>query len=682
MILHIRKALQVFSIISPITISNMQRLQLSLFLILMFAILIYGRTLSAAFYNNTEHPQEVTSLPKSFGNDTIIWSGFGTGINLSLPSNLRVEIPPNLEPVTVLQIFDDSISSSPLKIEISAQLTGYEGSEIWEQSKPNMQELYNLQELTSETRLIDSNMGKFRIIKIPNGEIWETEIYVDDVRYLIYGANNLGNISKLYELVLSGIKFTYDNQLPKQETTNQIEYKGTATNLFPNLKFPYNGTKTITCAYYEDDPNCHQLSLFALDFNLNYETVRAANTGIAHVSSDSCVGTYIWIVDGSEPSYFTLYGHLSSAILTGSVQQGNNIGISGATGSCSTGPHLHFLLNYNGNNIKPEPMCGQAGFLRWQVHSDCWSSCCGCLHSPFQEDRAEQWPQPNFAEQFGNSGFSANRLIDDVPPSCEVEAIEMSWSNTWPLQLFSWPAAADESGVAGYYIYWGPDPNGEGDIWVTEPAYTPTTANSEEGVFYLRAAAKDNVGNVSPWFTVATWGYDTQSPDGTLTVQGDVDTVQTLPIYLSITPVVDGGSPISMMRFSKDGEVWLDWEPFATTRFWQLEDESQPQTIYAQIQDASGNLSTVMTTTVQVDLTLQQPYGAGFTISCSTFAMSAGTQTGSSYTVHSTVGQPYETGQMQGGNYQVKSGYWSACGQSSTPPPINTHIYLPLIANP
>lgn len=66
-------------------------------------------------------------------------------------------------------------------------------------------------------------------------------------------------------------------------------------------------------------------------------------------------GNYIKIDHGG--GWSTAYLHLSDrrAAVGQQVKQGEVIGLSGSTGR-STGPHLHFIVYYNGQAVDPKPL--------------------------------------------------------------------------------------------------------------------------------------------------------------------------------------------------------------------------------------------------------------------------------------------------------------------------------------
>lgn len=316
----------------------------------------------------------VTSVSQA---NALIVPDQGMGLSLTLPSGSIVQMPTILEPISVIQITLGTASAfgQGAKVEIYAERLSeglvYESWQTLQQVAPNP---YNIREIHQESIQVDGKSGIFRTLESPVGNLWEVEIFANQVVYRISTLYQ-PQAEAFYHAVLAGIEFTGSSLLPPNEQVAAVQSGGGVPQAKPTLNFPFNGTKTITCAYYADDHSCHATSLYALDFNLNYEAVRAAHSGSLGRYSDSCSGKYAQIVYNSDTSYNTLYVHLDAYMgSTGSVSQGDYIARSGSTGSCASGPHLHFALRQNTTAIKPEPMCGQTGFLKGQVKTDCWPS--------------------------------------------------------------------------------------------------------------------------------------------------------------------------------------------------------------------------------------------------------------------------------------------------------------------
>lgn len=72
---------------------------------------------------------------------------------------------------------------------------------------------------------------------------------------------------------------------------------------------------------------------------------------------------------------------------------------------------------------------------------------------------------------------------------------------------FEWGEATDLiSGIAGYEVYWGRNPEGAASNWTESPVYDPGPV--APGVYYLRVRARDVAGNFSPWETLFTFRYE------------------------------------------------------------------------------------------------------------------------------------------------------------------------------
>jgi len=109
-------------------------------------------------------------------------------------------------------------------------------------------------------------------------------------------------------------------------------------------------------------------------------------------------------------------------------------------------------------------------------------------------------------------------LVDATPPSNPTSCMQLEGStqnNVWQCSVndpsFSWNGASDaHTNVAGYYCYWGPDPNGTSTSFTTSSIYDPPAVSS--GIYYLRVKTHDGVGNNATWKTLYIFKYDNSPP--------------------------------------------------------------------------------------------------------------------------------------------------------------------------
>ena len=99
-------------------------------------------------------------------------------------------------------------------------------------------------------------------------------------------------------------------------------------------------------------PGCSHVTLEASDYGLstNATVVATHNGRVIRSAVDSCLGNVIYVQSTCQGlSFFSIYAHLSSrSVATGSnVSRGTSIGRSGNTGSCTSGPHLHYGFKYS-----------------------------------------------------------------------------------------------------------------------------------------------------------------------------------------------------------------------------------------------------------------------------------------------------------------------------------------------
>lgn len=206
--------------------------------------------------------------------------------------------------------------------------------------------------------------------------------------------------------------------------------------------------------------------------------VRAAADGTVFVWAPKS-GTLILSHGGG---FYTMYTHMASSPVAQpdrAVARGEVIGTVGDRGTRGN-PHLHFTAF---------------------VADGPWAANRRSVPLSFVE--GYDLPEIGGCSQHGGTVMVASgEAPDTAPPTIAAlsEPIRVAADTAAPL---AWLPAEDQgSGVAGYRIYLGPDPQGISDWYVTAPeAATPPLA---AGSYLLRIQPIDRAGNAGAWTTVAT----------------------------------------------------------------------------------------------------------------------------------------------------------------------------------
>ncbi|MCP4540830.1 MAG: M23 family metallopeptidase [Chloroflexi bacterium] len=339
--------------------------------------------------------------------------------------------------------------------------------------------------------------------------------------------------------------------------------------------------------------------------------------------------------------------------------------------------------------------------LLWQVWWMMWgdtgcssdgNNCCGCGNQA-TESAACPTPSITTPEQIlptstlspgavptVESTFVSDTMDVTAPILPSDTTIEDSnWQNDPIPPDFVWKPAVDaESGVVGYHVYWGDDPDGTAATLVTEPAYTPPNLShtTDIAIRYLRVALVDGADNQGAWRTITVWRYDGVRPTATLRVNNGGGTTRSLNVTLHLL-AHDTGSHVAFMRFSSEGLNWTEWEPYNPRRGWTLDNLSDRQFVYAQVQDSAGNESPVYRTTISAKLNVPRPSSSSYQLARSVVAMGGGVKTSANYHVEGTSGQVTSVGQMTSASYTINSGFWPSVASAASPK--NRYIYLPLV---
>ncbi|MEM2481069.1 MAG: Ig-like domain-containing protein, partial [Candidatus Hadarchaeales archaeon] len=185
--------------------------------------------------------------------------------------------------------------------------------------------------------------------------------------------------------------------------------------------------------------------------------------------------------------------------------------------------------------------------------------------------------------------FRVDGTAPSNPTSCSDSA--GSSNNTWQNSItdpnFSWSGASDShSGIAGYYYYWGTDPNGTSTNYTTSAAYDPPAVSSD-GVYYLRVQTGDAAGNTSSWITIYTFKLDRGAPSGSATAPSHTWSTES-NITLSCS---DNLSGVSAAKYNWDSPA----DATTGTSYSNGQSITAPEgvhTLYLWVRDVAGNTST------------------------------------------------------------------------------------------
>ena len=111
-----------------------------------------------------------------------------------------------------------------------------------------------------------------------------------------------------------------------------------------------------------------------------------------------------------------------------------------------------------------------------------------------------------------------------------------------------------------------------------------------DGLKTIYAQFMDGAGWVSAPYTDNVI-LDTISPVGGLTIQEGAAVVTDTQVALAI--FASDANGVSQMRLRNDTAPWGGWEPFATSRSWEIFLEQGEHLVWIQFQDQAGNISTV-----------------------------------------------------------------------------------------
>ncbi|PKN94694.1 MAG: hypothetical protein CVU44_02475 [Chloroflexi bacterium HGW-Chloroflexi-6] len=256
---------------------------------------------------------------------------------------------------------------------------------------------------------------------------------------------------------------------------------------------------------------------------------------------------------------------------------------------------------------------------------------------------------------------------DNTPPEnpsdvTHAAGISTDWQKATSLADFSWSVAHDEgSGIAGYYIYWGPNSAGTSATLITANSYhalEPLCAADSACTGYLRVRTVDKVGNLAEsWNTVFILRYDNVPPQVNFTFNSGANETSQSLVVLNVD-ASDQGSGVYAARFSNNGHNWTEWEQPSPDRLWQIPAISrQSWPAYAQVIDGVGLLSEIVRHEIYFDVNPGRPNSSNYRLFDYVLVAGSGAHASDNYSARGTLGQVTDSPVSASSQYTLLNGY-------------------------
>ena len=128
--------------------------------------------------------------------------------------------------------------------------------------------------------------------------------------------------------------------------------------------------------------------------------------------------------------------------------------------------------------------------------------------------------------------------------------------------------------------------------WEPVAATRSFLLSGTDGAKAVYVQYRDAAGNVSVPQSAGI-SLDTAGPAVSVVVDGGALFTGTTSVTLGITADDGTGCGVTTMRFSEDGLNWSPWEPVAALKGYVFQAGDGLKSVYAEVQDAAGNLSAV-----------------------------------------------------------------------------------------
>jgi hypothetical protein len=195
-------------------------------------------------------------------------------------------------------------------------------------------------------------------------------------------------------------------------------------------------------------------------------------------------------------------------------------------------------------------------------------------------------------KDFGNNvaTLSAQITLDSTPPTGSINFGGISLTDQTPLNL---TISASDTGSGMDKMRFSEKADfGDAPAWLDYAASAAFAPSAGDGVKTVYAQFKDLAGNVTGTPISAAITLDQTPPTGSLYINSGAS-VTTVPAVMLTLAASDNLSGPAKMRFSTSSDfTGILWQAYAPTQPFTLTGPDGSKDVYAQVQDAAGNIST------------------------------------------------------------------------------------------
>ncbi len=258
----------------------------------------------------------------------------------------------------------------------------------------------------------------------------------------------------------------------------------------------------------------------------------------------------------------------------------------------------------DGVSWQPEEVIATFSGISWYGEYPVVSSAPGVVHVAWADSRD------------GDYDIMYTRSTEDItPPQSNTNPISPYWQTTTTFDV-DW-TATDDQDLANISLYYRFSPNNASWFPWAEWDYNNSTSGvfatgtfpfdaiDGDGFYEFYTIARDSSGNneMPPLSADSIVGVDTDPPTGSIVINDGDEWTTSTSVTLTLT-YFDALSGVDQVRYSNDG-LWDSepWETPSSTKAWIIPSGDGTKTVYYQVRDNAGLLSTTYSDDISLDTT-------------------------------------------------------------------------------